>query len=414
MNTHRRKTPKTAGALLVAAIVLAGTSTVAANQKSDKSQANAGNKSHHTSTAAARDTEKIRIAPDDLDQRTAEHFTGQNVRGSGGNLIGEVADVIVDCQSGKIVFFVVSRGGVAGIGDTLRLVPYGAMSRATNDQGFTASVTEAQWEKMPQINEQDFEAGRINITADHQRQSADTRGNGSTATDSNESANRGDFGQRLARAAKLRGLDVRSNNREVGEIEDIVLDFNRGTATALMDVDDDFARADSNFLVPLNQFQFTTNRDALTTTLAATDFSSARFGDRDPVADAATQTTSDRVTVEQRSTNAGASSKETTNIRAQTSGTDEQLTPTGRTESADASANVAPALQSAARSIRQIWDAHPDLAKLDLRVTAENGKLVFRGTVPSTDLWERAKDTAEGVVRGVEIDNHISIGNRAR
>lgn len=413
MNTHRRKTPKTAGALLAAAIVLAGTTTVAANENRDKSQANADNKSHNTTTAAARDTAKIRIAPNDLDQRTAEHITGQNVRGSAGNLIGEVADVIVDCQSGKIAFFVVSRGGVAGIGDTLRLVPYGAMSRATNDQGFTTSVTEAQWEKMPLINEQDFEAGRINITADQQRQLADTRGNGSTATDSNESAYRGDFGQRLARAAKLRGLDVRANNQEVGEIEDIVLDLERGTATALMDADDDFARADSNFLVPLNQFQFTADRDALTTTLAATDFSSARVGDRDTVADAITQTTSDRVAAEQRSPNA-AGNRETTNTRTQTSGTDEQLTPTGRTESADANANAAPALQSAARSIRQIWDAHPDLAKLDLRVTAENGKLIFRGTVPNTDLWERAKDTAEGVVRGVEIENHISIGNRAR
>ena len=413
MNTHRRKTPKTAGALLAAAIILAGTTTAAGNENRDKSQANTGNKSHDTTTAAARETAKIRIAPNDLDQRTAEHITGQDVRGAGGNLIGEVADVIVDGQTGRIAFFVVSRGGVAGIGDTLRLVPYGAMNRAPNDQGFTTSVTEAQWEKMPLINEQDFEAGRINITADQQRQLADTRRDGSTATDRDESADRGDFGQRLARAAKLRGLDVRANNREVGEIEDIVLDLERGTATALMEADDDFARADSNFLVPLDRFQFTADRDALTTTLVATDFPSAQFGDRETVADTATQTTSERVAAEQRSTNAGAN-RETTSTRTQTSGTDERLTPTGRTDNADRTTGVDPALQSAARSIRQIWDAHPDLAKLELRVTAENGKLIFRGTVPNVDLWERAKDTAEGVVRGVEIENHISIGNRAR
>ena len=70
--------------------------------------------------------------------------------------------------------------------------------------------------------------------------------------------------------------------------------------------------------------------------------------------------------------------------------------------------------QSAARSIRQIWDTNPELAKLDLTVTPENGRLVFRGTVPNADVWEKAKDTAEGVVRGIDITNHISIADDSR
>jgi osmotically-inducible protein OsmY len=91
--------------------------------------------------------------------------------------------------------------------------------------------------------------------------------------------------------------------------------------------------------------------------------------------------------------------------------TDERLTPTGRatTTVPDARTNVDPALESAARAIKQRWDANPELAKLNLRVEPANGRLVFSGSVPSTELWERAKDTAESIVRGIEIENRISI-----
>jgi hypothetical protein len=231
-------------------------------------------------------------------------------------------------------------------------------------------------------------AARGVAPAEQERQLADVRGKDGAVYD-RAAENRAGFGARLARAAKLRGQDVHANHREVGEIEDLVLDLDRGTAIALMEANDDFVRADGNFLVPLKHFQFTADRDALTTTLAATDFPQTLGKvDRDPIAGTATKTDRNRGEV--------------------------QLTPTGRDANTYPKRNIDPTLQSAARSLRQIWDAHPDLAKLDLRVTAENGKLMFRGNVPNEDLWERAKDTAEGVIRGIDIENHISITTPAR
>ena len=91
----------------------------------------------------------------------------------------------------------------------------------------------------------------------------------------------------------------------------------------------------------------------------------------------------------------------------------EQPAATGR-ESTDAARNQDPVVQSAARAVRQIWDANPELRNQNLRVTAENGRLVFNGSVPNTELWERARDSAEGVVRGIEIVNHISINSGTR
>lgn len=104
-------------------------------------------------------------------------------------------------------------------------------------------------------------------------------------------------------------------------------------------------------------------------------------------------------------------------LSSQTGGRDaidvDQPTATGRASS-DTGRSQDPVVLSAARAVRQIWDANPELRNQDLRVTAENGRLVFNGAVPSTELWERARDSAESVVRGIEIVNHISIGNGTR
>ena len=92
---------------------------------------------------------------------------------------------------------------------------------------------------------------------------------------------------------------------------------------------------------------------------------------------------------------------------------DEQLTPTGRSDATQTNASgVTPALQSAAKAIKQMWDAHPSLSKLDLQVTPENGRLVFRGSVPTAELRERAKDTAEAVITGIDVDNHIKVESK--
>lgn len=55
---------------------------------------------------------------------------------------------------------------------------------------------------------------------------------------------------------------------------------------------------------------------------------------------------------------------------------------------------------------------HPELSKLNLSVSGENGKLVLRGKAPHSELGDRARDTAQAVTRGVELDNQMTIENR--
>lgn len=396
----------------------------------------------------------LQVATENSTRHELGDFVGQELRGANGEDIGKVKDFIIDAKTGKIVFAVISSGGFAGLGDTLRLLPFQALERANNNKGFTTVVQQSQWSKMPALNEQDFEEGRINLTADQRREvvvsesyaqaDTDIRGRArypmppapfppspdatttpdATASTSPSTTRRraessdvaadrdleqSDFGRRMVRATKLKGKSVRAGNDEVGEIDDVIIDFDRGVAMALVDVESDFAGSDDEYLIPMTKLEFGVGQKNVTTKLTRTDFQDAhsRRNDRSErrmtnaertdetrVNERQVRSTADRQQERvQRSTNAAVNQ-------------DDRLTPTGRTA---AGSTVDPAVESAARAIKQMWEQHPQLAKLNLKVAAENGKLVFRGSVPNKELWERAKDTAKDVVRGIDIENRITI-----
>lgn len=88
-------------------------------------------------------------------------------------------------------------------------------------------------------------------------------------------------------------------------------------------------------------------------------------------------------------------------------GRSQRSTPAG-----DEEARLDPVLVSASQAVRQIWAANPQLAELNLRVRPVGDRLVFEGQVPNAELWERAKDTAEGVITRIPIENRIRIERR--
>ena len=346
----------------------------------------------------------VQVATEDADRHGIQYYLGNELRGANGQMVGTIKDFIIETDSGKITFAVVSSGGVAGIGDTLRLVPFESIKRSPNTNRFTTSVQQSKWETLPVVDERNFKAGRVNITPDQRRQLAasysrvdadpddraryplppapvpgaapETPAAGapvpSSAPTTTAGPEQGDFGGSLVRASTLKGKSVRSGTEEVGEIDDVVINFDRGIVTALIDTESEFSGPDEHeFLVPFSQLQLRSGEDSIATRLTRADFQRAQPG-----------TSSDP---------------------------DERLTPTGRPTEVSTDRVDATTLKSAARAIKQMWDAHPELAKLKLRVSPENGKLVFSGSVPNAEVFERAKDTAESVVRGIPIDNRIAI-----
>lgn len=236
---------------------------------------------------------------------------------------------------------------------------------------------------LPAINSQDFQSGIINLTTDQRRQlsgsdrqmAADLDAGADSATPSEQA--RSNYRPRLMGASRIAGRTVHSNGQEAGTLTDVMIHLDRRMALALLDATADFAGMKREFLVPLNRLQVVRGqKDPVTTDFTRADF--RRVG-------------SNQGTV--------ATSKSPTQ--------EDQPTPTGRTES-----TARPDLQTEIRAVREVWAVHPELSKLNLSVTGENGKLVLRGKAPNSELGDRARDTAQAVTRGVELDNQITIENR--
>jgi hypothetical protein len=65
----------------------------------------------------------------------------------GDSEIGHCIDAMAGCRSGRLAYVVVSEGGVAGVGETLRRVPWG-VSSVTNDE-LVAEAGPGEFDELP-------------------------------------------------------------------------------------------------------------------------------------------------------------------------------------------------------------------------------------------------------------------------
>ncbi len=326
--------------------------------------------------------------------RTVRKFAGQSVYGANGEKLGTINDFVIDKQSGEVVYAVVSSGGLLGAGNTLRLVPLHALQPAAGGvAGFTVKLERLSWDNAPGLIEEAFDAGIVTVS-EEQRRSLDTlfgkapdratvasRPRRDDATDRTvASVPRTRAAERAAspwiRASHLRGKEIHAAGQPIGEIEELVIDLDRKTATALVDLDDRVFSGPTRALVPLTELSVSPAApDTLTTNFTRDDF--ARL---DP-------------TYGQRA--------------------DAALVPTGRTHTdATSPANVDATLASAARSARQSLDNHAELARADIRIIPENGMLILRGRVRTEQQKEQATDAVKEAASGIRLQNDLIVDPR--
>jgi sporulation protein YlmC with PRC-barrel domain len=65
---------------------------------------------------------------------SAEDVRGREVKDGTGNVIGSVADLLVDDREHKVRFLLVERGGFLGFGQTKTLIPVDAIAKITKDK----------------------------------------------------------------------------------------------------------------------------------------------------------------------------------------------------------------------------------------------------------------------------------------
>ena len=81
----------------------------------------------------------------------ASQVIGLNVKNAGDEPIGEVADLVLDMNSGEILAVIITSGGFLGIADTLSAVPVSALRYDSNTKAFKTKLTKEQLVKAPKF-----------------------------------------------------------------------------------------------------------------------------------------------------------------------------------------------------------------------------------------------------------------------
>ena len=79
----------------------------------------------------------------------ASKVIGTVVKDSGGERLGKVEDVVLDKQSNKIMFGVMSFGGVLGMGEKYHPVPWAALNYDESAGAYVINMTKDQLKAAP-------------------------------------------------------------------------------------------------------------------------------------------------------------------------------------------------------------------------------------------------------------------------
>ncbi len=86
----------------------------------------------------------------------AKTVIGMNVNNSQGEALGEIHDLVLNFDNGAIAYVVISSGGLLGMGDTLRAVPWRALSLNSKADGFVLNVDQTAWKNAPSFKDNDW------------------------------------------------------------------------------------------------------------------------------------------------------------------------------------------------------------------------------------------------------------------
>ncbi|WP_426191190.1 PRC-barrel domain-containing protein [Massilia sp. DWR3-1-1] len=79
----------------------------------------------------------------------ADTLIGDDVLNRMGENLGDIKEIMIDMQSGKVAYAVLSFGGLLGIGEKLFAVPWQALQLDTANKCFTLDVSKDQLKGAP-------------------------------------------------------------------------------------------------------------------------------------------------------------------------------------------------------------------------------------------------------------------------
>lgn len=178
----------------------------------------------------------------------ASELLDEDVENARGETLGEVRDVIFNIADQNVRYVVLESGGFAGIGEELRALPVQAFARRGGE--LVLNVSQEQLENLPRFtrdNWPDWNNARYRQQLDaYFGLAAQDR-----PADGQEAAH-------MRRVSTLLDRDVSDRTgREVGEIEDLVIDLDQGSvAYAVLEFDTDWNVDDRLLPLPLTAIAF--------------------------------------------------------------------------------------------------------------------------------------------------------------
>lgn len=86
------------------------------------------------------------------------HLVEFEVRNYDGEELGRIEDVVLDAESGRIVYAVVSMSGLLGLGDRLFAVPWEALDWQPDDEVFNLNIERDKLLNVPAYSPEDIPA----------------------------------------------------------------------------------------------------------------------------------------------------------------------------------------------------------------------------------------------------------------
>jgi sporulation protein YlmC with PRC-barrel domain len=155
----------------------------------------------------------------------ASKVNGMDVRNAENKNLGDIQDVVLDQESGRIAYAVLSFGGFLGIGDKLFAVPWAALKPAADKKAFTLDIPKERLEKAPGFDKKNWpDLANRQWGADiHSYYGVppywEVRG-GVVAPEGGNAPH-----GMLMRTSKIIGMDVHNPaNQNLGDVQDLVLD----------------------------------------------------------------------------------------------------------------------------------------------------------------------------------------------
>lgn len=338
---------------------------------------------------------------DRYDRQSARRLIGQDAKTVSGEGLGQVKDLVVDSRAGSIVYALIGSGGLLGVGEKLRAVPFAAFKDTYTANGdLVLDIDRRNWDSIPVVRENEIDTLAVENRGRplFERFDLDWKDEMKAAQASSDKAP-----ARLMRATKITGKNVVNAGQEVGTVEDVLINFEARRASVLIDPDDDYTGTNQKFIISFDQLsQSLDDREKLTTPLTRAEFSRAT-----PAQENWWMTTGGYPYVW-----TGYGTVAGPGYTATSAG----AAGVARNEAERSVADAEAATRPSAVMVRGALRMDDDLKDVTNYVSIDErgNRLVLSGTVPSEDVKEKVEEKVTEVAKGGwMIDNQLTVRTTA-